>query len=210
MIPTGPATICVAENMTLSAAGELRMAPWSVPRNVVDVMAQSGADGKLIGIDALPGKLLIDKKVEWRNDDPVDHMIRIVPTRRFKYWITSNPNAIQYRDRWATAIDVPAAVPTVSGIHNGRTGSAVDVGTNTVAEPGPGKFWHWWGTNSSEEIIGPLKPGQTIYVHYRCYVWTPPPFSDNANKNSPLHYAEAGWTRLQLQAFPQQGKMVSG
>jgi hypothetical protein len=210
MIYTGPAIVCVGENMVIGEDGKLRMAPWSVPRNVVDEIAPSGGDGKLLETTARAMKLLIDKKVQWRNNTPVDHQVRILPTRRFKRWITSNPNAVEFRDRWTSALDLPAAVPVVSGIHNGRTGSAVDVGTNSVAEPGPGRFWHWWGTNSSEEWVGPVKPGQTLYVHYRCYVWTPPPFSDNANKNSPLHLAEAGYTRLQLQAFPEQGPLVSG
>jgi hypothetical protein len=89
-------------------------------------------------------------------------------------------------------------------------GTAGDVGSNSVAEPNPGKFYHWWGTNTSEEWLGPLQPGDQIALWYRQYVWTPPPFSDNANKNSPSHEAEAGWVRIQLQAFPRQGKLVSG
>lgn len=209
-MPVGPTAVCVSENLVIGEDGKLRMAPWSVPRNVVDEIALSGADGKLLQTISLPGKLLIDKKVQWLNDTPVEHMVRVLPTRRFKHWVTSNPNAIQFRDRWTSAIDLPAALPVVSGIHNGRSGSAADIGTNSVAEPQPGVFWHWWGTNTSEEWLGPVKPGQTLYVHYRAYVWTPPPWSDNANKNSPRHHAEAGWTRLQLQAFPEQGPLVGG
>jgi hypothetical protein len=47
-------------------------------------------------------------------------------------------------------------------------------------------------------------------MHYRCYVWTPPPWSDNANKNSPKHEAAARWARIQMIAFPQQGRLVTG
>jgi len=58
--------------------------------------------------------------------------------------------------------------------------------------------------------VGPLAPGQRLNVHYRTYVWTPPPWSDNANKNSPQHQAAARYSRVQLQAFPTQGSLVVG
>lgn len=210
--------VCVAENLIVGADGKLRLAPWSAPRNVVDVVASSGADTtKLMETRTLPGRLLIDRQVLWQNDSPVDHDVRVEITRRWKRWIVSNPNAIQFRDRWSSAITpVESAAPiipeepVVSGTQNGQTGSAGDIGTNSVAEPNPGKFWHWWGTNTSEEWLGPLAPGETLRLWYRTYVWTPPPFSDNANKNSPAHEAEAGYARIQLMAFPRQGKAVSG
>lgn len=209
-------TVCVAENLTVDDNGVLRLAPWSVPRLAVDVMATSGGDGKLLETTSLPGKLLIDQQVSWVNDTPVDHMVLIRATRHWKRWITSNPNAIQFRDRWSWAITpagseyVAPSIPVVSGIFNSQCGSAGDIGTNSVAEPQPGKFWHWWGTNSADEWVGPVKPGGQIAVWYRMYVWTPPPFSDNANKNSPEHVAEATSTRLQLVVFPEPGELVTG
>ncbi|AEJ94641.1 hypothetical protein FDI63_gp032 [Mycobacterium phage ChrisnMich] len=211
-------SVCVSEHLVVGADGKLRLAPWSVPRLVADEIAHSGADTtKLLETSTLPGRLLIDKPgVMWTNLTPVDHMVRIMVTRRWKRWITSNPNAVQFRDRWSTAItpkgsaDVLPAEPVVSGIFNSQCGSAGDLGSNTVAEPVPGKFWAWWGTNTSEEWIGPVAPEETLRVHYRSYVWTPPPFSDNANKNAPAHEAEAGYARIQLMAFPQQGKVVTG
>lgn len=210
--------VCISENLTIGADGMLRLAPWSVPRNVVDVVATSGGDTvKLLETSTLPGRLLIDRQVQWTNDSPVDHTIRVLITRRWKRWVVSNPNAVQFRDRWSTAITpvgaetVMPAMPVVSGIFNSQTGSAGDIGTNSVAEPNPGKFWHWWGTNTAEEWISPtLKPGEVFRLWYRSYVWTPPPFSDNANKNAPAHEAQAGYARIQLMAFPDQGKLVTG
>jgi hypothetical protein len=209
--------VCLAENLTIGPDGKLQLAPWSRPRNVVDVLAPSGADtNKLLETTTLPGRLLIDRKVEWLNDSPVDHMVRVMVTRRWRRWVTSNPNAIEFRDRWSSAITpantdpIEAAEPVVSGYFNGQTGSTGDIGTNSVAEPSPGKFWHWWGTNTTEEWLGPVEPGETMRVWYRGYVWTPPPFSDNANKNSPAHEAEAGWSRIQLIVYPDQGKAVTG
>ena len=213
---TSPA-VCVSESLVIGEDGKLRLAPWSVPRNPVDVLAHSTADTtKLLETKALPGRLLIDRQAEWTNDSPVDHQVRILVTRRWRRWVTSNPNAVQFRDRWSTAITakgdvaVDPAEPDVVDYLNGQVGAANDIGTNSVAEPNPGKYWHWWGTGSSEEWVGPLKPGDTLRVWYRAYVWTPPPWSDNANKNAPAHEAEAGWTRIQLTVFPELGPAVAG
>lgn len=210
-------TVCVSENLLINADGELCMAPWSVPRNVVDVLATSSGDTtKLLETRTPPGRLLIDKQVKWINTSPVDHQVRITVTRRWRRWVTSNPNAVQFRDRWSSAItpsgsaEVMADEPITTGIFNSQVGSAGDLQTNTVAEPNPGKFWHWWGTNTTDEWIGPLEPGDTLRAWYRCYVWTPPPWSNNANKNAPGHEAQAGWARFQVQVFPEPGKLVTG
>lgn len=194
----------------ITGDGVLRLAPWSVPRLVIDVRADSGGDGPLGQETALPGRLLIEAIASWRNDTPVDHTAMIQITRRYKKWITTNPNAVQFRDRWTTAIDGPAEPPVTSGIFNGQVGSAVDLSTNTVAEPYPGIFEHWWGTSTADEWIGPVEPGSELNVWYRCYVWTPPPWSDNANASSPVQWAEAGWSRIQMMVFPAPGKLVTG
>jgi hypothetical protein len=200
--------VCVDENLTVTTDGLLRLAPWSVPRNLVDVMMRSGGDGGIGATTALPGKLLIDHQDSWVNDTPVDHMVLIRVTRASKFIVTSNPNAVQFRDRWSWAQDAPASEPVVTGYFNSKCGLSADVGTNSVAEPNPGKFWGWFPATSSDEWVGTISPGQTLNVWYRMYVWTPPPWSDNANKNTPVHIANAGWARLQLIGFPQQGNLV--
>jgi hypothetical protein len=208
-VPTS--NVCISENLTINDDGQLQMAQCAVPQCVIDQMIPSTADGALVETIYTPGKLLMNQQFSWRNDTPVNMTILIRVTRRYKRWIVSNPNAIQFRDRWSWAIDSDAAEPTTGGIFNSQCGSAGDIGTDTVAEPKPGKFYHWWGTSSSEEWVWlPVNVGQTINIWYRCYVWTPPPFSDNANKNQPQHVAEAGWTRFQVIAFPQQGALVFG
>lgn len=205
--------VCVDENITTDLGGMLQLKPWAVPRLVADVRAISGGDGKLTPQTSLPGKLMIDQKINWRNDTPLSVMLLIRVIRGSKNWIVSNPNAIQFRDRWTYAIDpdnlVPA-VPVTTGIYNSQVGSALDVGTNSVAEPNPGKQWVWVDVNCSDEWVGPVPPGDHFNLWYRCYAWTPPPYSDNANKNTPVHVANAGWTRIQLMSFPTQGNVVTG
>ncbi|CPV56914.1 DUF7172 family protein [Mycobacteroides abscessus] len=203
--------VCIGENLTTDAAGQLRLQPWALVRPIVDIRALSGGDGSIIApLIALPGKLLIDQKASWRNDSPLPQMVLIRVTRGPRSWLTSNPNAIQFRDRWTTAIDADAAMPVTTGIYNSQCGSAWDLGTNSVAEPNPGRQWRWADANSMDEWVGPIDPGATLNLWYRCYVWTPPPWSNNANKNQPQHEARANWTRIEMRAFPQQGNVVTG
>lgn len=202
---------CVGENLTTDDNGRLRIQPWAVPRLVADVRALSGADGKIYETIALPGKLLIDQKVRWRNDTPLSQQMMVRVIRASKSWLVSAPNAIQFRDRWTWAVDTEPVPPITSGTYNSQVGSAIDTGTNTVAEPNPGRQWCWSDVNCEDEWMPyPLLPGSTFSAWYRAYVWTPPPFSDNANKNAPVHTASAGWTRIQLWAFGMQGSVVTG
>lgn len=205
--------VCIDENLSTDPSGLLVIQPWAVVRPVADVKAVSSGDGTLFETSALPGKLLIDQQVSWRNNTPVEHMICIRVVRGPKSWITSNPNAIQFRDRWSWHHDVVGTIPdmpVVTGIYNSQCGSALDCGTNSVAEPNPGLEYMWMDVNISDEWVGPIEPGEKIIVWYRMYVWTPPPFSDNANKNAPMHVANGNWARIQLVAHPQPGNLVVG
>lgn len=205
--------VCVDENIIIDSAGQLRIAPWAVPQVPVDVKALSTVDGTLFPNMSLPGKKFIDQKIGWRNTFPLPAMVRILVTRGPKSWITSNPNAIQFRDRWTYTIGPKGLTPTeplTTSIYNSQTGSAIDCGTNSVAEPNPGKEWVWIPSNEDEEWVGPVYPGEKINLWYQCYAWTPPPFSDNANKNKPVHKAYANWARLAFWVFPGQGNLVIG
>lgn len=204
--------VCISENLTTDDAGQLRFQPWAIPRPVGDVRANSGGDGKIVKPElTLPGKLMINQQIGWRNDTPLPQQLLIRVTRGPRSWITSNPNAVQIRDRWSFAVDAAPEVPVTTSIFNGQTGSAVDFGTNSVAEPVPGVQWMWTDVNTADEWVPYLvEPEQQFNLWYRCYLWTPPPFSDNANKNNPKHEAYAHWARLQLWAYPQQGSVVTG
>ena len=171
----------------------------------------ASGDGAVVSTQSLPGVLRLDLKLSWQNDTPLPQGIKILINRGSRTTVVSNPNAIQYRDRWTWAIDGPASRPITTSVSQGRMGSSLDVQTNTVSEPNPGKFWSWDDVNSVEEWVPrELEPEEQLNVWYQCYVWTPPPWSDNANKNSPEHIARAGWVRGMLWADPVQGSVVSG
>lgn len=204
--------VCIGENLTTDAAGLLRAQPYVVPRLVRDVKALANdGDGKVYVNTKLPGKLVINQRLDWRNDTPIEQDVLMRVIRAPREIVTSNPNAIQFRDRWSYAVDTTPAVPVTSGYFNSQLGAAMDRGTNSVAEPEPGVLWQWIPVGCVDEWVPySIAPGETFYFWYRAYIWTPPPWSDNANKNSPKHTAFAKWTRCQLWAHGRQGTVVAG
>lgn len=203
-------SVCVDENLTITSGGKLQLAPWSVPRQVAVAKAYSGYNGAIGALTALPGLLLIDQQLSWRNETPVDHTIVTRISRGTRAIVVSNPNAVQVRDRWTWAFDDTPTVPVTSGIFNSQCGLAGDIGTNSIAEPNPGMFWTWRSPDCIDDWQQlPVTPGQTYNVWYRLYVWTPPPWSDNANKNSPFHAVYVDPVTISLIAFPQQAPLTN-
>lgn len=205
--------VCVDENLKVDSSGLLVMQPWAVDRLVASKKGHSGNDGKMFPQQEPPGRLLIDIQLGWRNDAPIDQLVTICVTRASKSWITSNPNAIQFRDRWSYVIDkddLTPAEPVTVNYFNGQVGSAIDFGTDGMATPKPGKQYMWTDTSYSEELVGPVGPGERINVWYRQYVWTPPPWSDNANKGTPKHEVHGNWAVVQLMAHGRQGDLITG
>lgn len=204
--------VCVDENLTVTQDGLLRLAPWSIPRLVIDQMVYSTLDGKIKAPQpVLPGVLMMDQQVSWKNDSPLPCTLRITVGRGTRNWVVSNPNAVQVRDRWTRTVNTQPDMPVVTSISNGRTGSAIDLGTNSVAEPNPGRQWLWFGAADSDEWYPEvLQPDDLFRMWYQCYYWTPPPWSGNANKNNPQHEVYTRWSRIRVWAFPQQGTLVKG
>lgn len=204
--------VCIDENMTVTESGLLRMARWSVPRQVADVMVKSSADGPFnTPQPAPPGVLMMDQKLSVKNESPLPASLRITVTRASRSWIVSNPNAVQIKDRWTRAVNRQPDMPVVSSISNGQTGSSIDLGTNSVAEPVKGRQWLSMGAGDSDEWFPQLlEPNDVFNLWYQCYYYTPPPWSDNANQNAPQHEVRARWTRIQMWMFPQQGSLVKG
>ena len=205
--------VCVDEHITSDDAGLLYPQPWSVPRLVIDAKGISTADGTMYPETTLPGKLCIEIKDHWRNTTPLESMLLVRVVRGPRAWLVSNPNAIQFRDRWTYTMDpdnITPEEPVTTGIYDTQVGSAIDVGTNSVAEPNPGRQWCWADVQMQDRWIGPLQPGERFNIWYRCYVWTPPPYSNNGNKNSPQHLAYASYSRVQVIAFAPQGSLVTG
>lgn len=205
------AQVCVSKNFEFPG-GELTAQPWSVVRHVFDTTFSSVGDGTFDQQTTLPGKLMIDSGVQtWTNDSELDAMVLFRLNRAYRDYVVSNPNVVQIRDRYTFSIgtDDPR-VPDTSNQYQGATGGGVDFSSNTVTQPLAGKLWMWEDANISEDWAGPVAPGEDFNFHYLCYLWTPPPWSNNANENTPEHSARVRSARIQLLAFPTQDQAVMG
>ena len=203
------AETCVSRNMGIDG-NVLSIEQWSTPRIVHDTTYNSTGDGAFTAQTTLPGKLMIDSGIiSWTNSGPLDAMVLLRIQRAYRNWVVSNPNYVQIRDRYTTAIggDDPR-VPDTSSTYHGQSGGSLDVGLLYTGATIIGKYWDWEDGTLLEDWVGPVPAGEVLKVWYRCYLWTPPPWSNNANNGSPEHSASVRSSRIRLMAFPTQDTAV--
>jgi hypothetical protein len=190
--------------------GELSIEKWTLPRHVHDTTYNSVGDGAFTALTTLPGKLMVDSGiVSWTSDSPLPCRVLLRLQRAYRSLLVSNPNAAQIRDRYTyTTNGTDPRVPDVSSSYQAQTGAAIDLSANFQGTPYLGKYWVHEDAAIIEDWIGPVPAGGTLKLWYRANLWTPPPFSNNANGGSPVHEAYARSTRIQLIAFPQQDTEV--
>ncbi|MEU1550193.1 hypothetical protein [Nocardia sp. NPDC005745] len=200
--------VCTSRNMSI-VAGKLGIAKWSAPRMVGQVSATSTGDGAITGagLTTQPGRLMVNAQIAWISDSPLPSQMRLQVIRPYRTIICSNPNAIQIWDSWNYGIDEAARVPDTYNLVNSLCTLGVDVGTDNVSQPYYGRIHQDYPATSTEEWYE-LPAGSTLNIHYRCYVWTPPPWSNNASANSPLHEAYSRGVKLRLWAFPTADEEV--
>lgn len=205
------AEVCVSKNLNIDG-GVLALEPWSVPHHVFDTTYNSVGDGSFTQLTTLPGKLMIDSGIQtWTNPSTMNSMVLLRIQRAYRDWVTSNPNAVQIRDRYTYAIGgADPRVPDPSSVYTGHSGASGDTGANFNGVPDGGLFYEWEDPTLIEDWIGPIPPGEDLKVWYKCYLWTPPPWSNNANDNNPIHSANVRSSRIQMMAFPTQDEGVVG
>ncbi|MCB8914026.1 hypothetical protein L612_007800000020 [Rhodococcus rhodochrous J38] len=204
------AQVCVSQNLDIST-GALAVQPWSVPRHVYDQSFASVGNGVYGPYTNLPGKLMIDSGVqEWVNPTPLPAQILFRLHRGSRRFIVSSPNVVQVRDRFTTAIGAVPRTPDTSNQYQSAAGGGVDMSTTTAARPYAGVLRAWDDAMITEEWFGPVPPGEAFRFHYRATLWTPPPWSNNANDNLPIHECDLDPVRIQLLAFPTQDMEVMG
>ena len=199
--------ICVSKNLSITG-GKLGLAQHSVPTNVIDQIMVSTGDGVFGRLDALPGKQMIDGTVTWVNNAPVARRLLVRVQRLTRVLRTASPNAVQVRDRWTYKIGGTADIPDPSQVLQSQCGTAVDLSTNAVANPLPGRIKIYRPAVMTEDWIGPIPAGESINIRYRAILWTPPPWADNAA--APDYYAQLLGTRVHAIAFPTPDDEVFG
>jgi hypothetical protein len=204
------AQVCVSRNLDIST-GALSVQPWSVPRHVFDQSFASVGNGPYGAQTSLPGKLMIDSGVQsWTNTAPVPAQILFRLHRGSRRYFVSSPNVVQVRDRYTFAVDSTPRSPDTSNQYQSAGGWGLDMSTRTNGQPNAGVIRAWEDAMITEEWQGPIEPGQTFRFHYRATLWTPPPWSNNANDNIPVHECDLDPVRIQLLAFPTQDLEVMG
>lgn len=194
--------VCVSRNLDVTAS-KLGLEPWSAPRMVKQVSANSTADGSISssGLTQQPGRLLISTSLSWTSDSPITLKLRLQVIRAYRTITASNPNAVQIWDSWNTGINKTPRTPDSYNLVNSLCTLAMDVGTDTTSQPYYARLYEDFPATASEEWFD-LPAAAVFNVLYRCYVWTPPPWSNNASGNSPVHEAYARSVKLRLWAFP--------
>lgn len=203
------AEVCVSSNMSITA-GVLGIEPFSVPIVALDATYTSTGDGAYTTpYTTLPGKLMIDSGIQsWVNTSPLDANMLLRIQRARRDWWTSNPNAVQIRDRITTTVNGTAPlIPDTSSTYTGQSGSAGDVGASATATPYAAVFYEYEDGTMMEDWI-PVPAGATLKFWYQCYMWTPPPWSNNANNGSPTQSTNIYGTRIVMMAFPTQDTAV--
>lgn len=205
------AEVCVTQNTEITA-GVLSIAPWSVPRIVHDTTYNSVGDGAFTALTTLPGKLMIDSGIiSWTNTAPLEAMVLLRIQRAYRNWVVSSPNAVQIRDRYTYAIGgADPRDPDTSSTYHGISGGSLDSGINYNGATIGGKYWDWEDGTLLEDWLGPVPAGAELRLWYRCNLWTPPPWSNNANAGSPEHSASVRSSRVLLMAFPTRDTEVTG
>lgn len=199
--------ICVSKNLAVTA-GKLGLPQWSVPSVVIDEGVPSVGDGNYGRLDALPGKLMIELERTWVNTAPVSRRVLLRLQRQTRVMRTASPNAVQIRDRLTHKVGGRAEIPDPSQTIQSQSGVAVDLSTNWLANPLPGRSTVIRPPTITEDWIGPVPPGAELNIRYRCILWTPPPWADNAA--APTYNAFVQGVRLQAIAFPTPDNEVYG
>lgn len=203
--------VCLDRNMRITGTNPtvLGAERWSATRLVANTTVASVVDGAITKNTELPGKLMLSLTATWTSDSPLEAMMVVRITRGPRRFISSAPNVIEFRDLYTVGYDETPQVPDVSRSFTSAESAGIDRGTNETGLPTFGRI-HLRRDMTCVDYLQdqPLRPGGVFNVSYRCYAWTPAPWSDNASANSPIHEAYANFVRIQLIALPTQDPAI--
>lgn len=157
--------------------------PMYIPETVTHTLSTASS---LVDFNTtLPGVTMITEQGASYNTGPRPAYLRVLIARQGWLVTASNPNVTQIRDRFTYAIDAAPPPADVTDTYTSQFTAGLDLSTNKSAVPLPGVITRYSGASVHEELIGPVPPGGVVMYEYKVNAWTPPPFSTNANNNSP-------------------------
>lgn len=169
-------------------------------------------------ITELPGMRISSAYVQVWNSYGVPLRMMVRAQRPTIALNVSNPNAAQVRSKWAYKVTDEAIMdpnhvnwlPDPSQDFDLQVGVSMDAGASNGGVPTRGVIMRAYPPASLEEPVpAVVQPGQHITVWFASYLWTPPPWSDNANNNNPKHTIETyGYSIIDLYRLVDTGAEV--
>lgn len=188
--------VCVSDAFTI-VDGALGLAAWTGAEfyrrrvGAEVTLTQTGA------IPTLPGIELWDMVEVAVNEAHVNRLAVFRLQRPIITLIVPQPNAMQVRDRWEVRVAPRGGVPDIPGalemstaqVYNGAWTASADSGTFSNGTTRKGRMYrHFPGPMVDVQVTVP--PDHTAAIRWMGYVWTPPPWSNNADAgNATGNYA---------------------
>lgn len=186
------ADVCVSEDFTVDGAGQLSIAAHTRMSHVSTLSAAPVSRRKTWSEIALPGDRMWFLQSQVVNTSPVDRPVMFRLNRPYVFLSPAQPNAIQLRDKWETEVGASPIAPAVdvTESYNGVWTASVDSGPPGGSPQRGRTFPYWPGVMVAETVMVPA--GESAVLSWAGYVWTPPPWSNNANEGNEDCWYECG------------------
>ena len=188
--------VCVSPMFDVAAGGGLGLVATAGVQIAGQHQWEGDDDWSSDPLTVLPGMELWDDAFELTNTADHDRYVMLRIQR--PYYIAMRvpqPNALQVRDGWECRVgeDPPEPTVDVTRHYRGIWTASLDLGTTSASggTPHAGKIEQYSPSFRVDEIVH-VPAGETIIFRWAAWVWTPPPWSDNANDGHPLWDIEWG------------------
>lgn len=195
--------ICIGPNLGTDSDGALMLSDTAYVTPVWNYV--STGPGRMTDFGTtLPGQEMESGSHEVTNDADVARPLMVVWSRPPVYLRVAQPNAVQVRMKATVESGSrlpPESTPNPSASYDAAFTAGTDVDTDDEGTPVFGHYTRAWpgGCYRTVEIID---PGDKARFSWSTYVWSPPPWSNNASDNNPLQVASVGSHTVWAAFFP--------
>lgn len=196
--------VCVSDAFTVTD-GALGLAAWTgaviESREIEEISYEWPG---MTGITSLPGEALWDHTVIGTNTAGVARLAVFRLQRPYSTMLeVPQPNAMQMRDAWAYRVGPNVTAPNVSVVedYNGAWTASADSGTFSDGTTRKGRLYLYF-PGSMVDVQVRVPAGEQVALRWRGYIWTPPPWSNNADNGNGQGKYIVGYTLRTLMWLP--------
>lgn len=196
--------VCVSDAFTV-VDGALGLAAWTgavIALREQEQISYEWPDWS--GITSLPGEPLWDHEIVAVNDAPSARLAVFRLQRPYSTMFeVPQPNAMQMRDGWAYRVGPGVTAPPVSVVedYNGAWTASADSGTFSDGTTRKGRLIRYF-PGSMVDVQVHVPAGETVALRWAGWVWTPPPWSNNADDGNGRGKYVIGYTLRTLMWLP--------